>query len=173
MLAAALTAVVVAPPAGAVPPLDVDSQLVDEVGVLDEAVVTAAQEELEQAAGVQLYVVYVDDFSGAEGDEWSIASAERSGIGSDDVLLAVAVEDRKYGLAVPNALGLSATAQSQIRRTALEPELSADDWSGAVVATADALGAALTGAAPAPVRLPARTAPARRRRRRPRPAAAA
>ena len=147
LLAAGLAVTAAAAPAGAEPPVDLTGQVVDLAGVLGDGTgdVEAAQRDLVDAAGVQLYAVFVDTFDGADGLQWAVDSAERSGIGTDDVVLAVAVEDRQYGLAVPNALGLSDATQSSIRRTALEPELSAEDWPGAVVATAEALGSALAG----------------------------
>ncbi len=134
-------------PAAAEPPVDFPSQLLDSAAVLGDGTdeVEAAQQSLQDAAGVQLYVAFVDSFDGEDGLQWAIASAERSGIGTDDVVLAVAVEERRYGLAVPNALGLDESTQSSIRRTALEPELTDSDWSGAVVATAAALESALVG----------------------------
>ena len=145
LLAAGLATATVATPAAAEPPVDLTGPVVDLAGVLggDTSDVEAAQQDLLDAQGVQLYAVFVDTFDGADGLQWAVDSAERSGIGTDDVVLAVAVEERRYGLAVPNALGLGETTQSSIRRTALEPELSAEDWSGAVAATAEALGSAL------------------------------
>ncbi|WP_146905162.1 TPM domain-containing protein [Cellulomonas aerilata] len=148
LLAALLGALLVAPPAAAVPPIDVAGvEITDRVGALSgsEDEVQAAQSALTAATGVQLYAVFVDSFDGATGEQWAVQSAQTSGIGSDDVLLAVAVDDRQYGLAVANDLGLSAQAQSEIRRTALEPRLGQDDWAGAVVATAEALESAVAG----------------------------
>jgi uncharacterized membrane protein YgcG len=85
-------------PALAEPPFDVPEQVTDRAGVLvgDESAVEAAVAELQAEDQVQLFVVYVDSFDGVEPDAWVGETAELSGFGGNDVLFAVAVEDRLY-----------------------------------------------------------------------------
>ena len=104
--------------AAAAPPVSVTGQITDEADVLssgDESEVQAALEELQAEDGTQLYVVYVDSFDGTEGSAWAQQTYERSGMGGDDVLLAVAVEDRRYGTWVSEESGLSESDDQQVR----------------------------------------------------------
>ncbi|GEK21508.1 TPM domain-containing protein [Cellulomonas xylanilytica] len=130
----------------AVGPQSLTGEITDEVGALDgsEAEVQAALDQLAEETPYQLYVVYVADFSGADPVEWAQATADASGLGSQDLVLAVATEARRYALAPQSVEGLS-SSQVEAASTAAEDRLRADDWAGAAVATADTLRAEATG----------------------------
>ena len=147
-LLSALCAVgLVAGPAAADPPLNLPGELVDDGAVLgvraDE--VRQAQSDLTDATGLQLFTVFVDDFDGADGVTWATETAELSGLGADDLLLAVATVDRRYALVARSGAPVSDTDQEEIRRSVLEPRLADDDWAGAVIDTAGALTDAANG----------------------------
>ena len=81
-------------------PVDLGGAYVyDSTGVVgtDSAAVTAALDELYESTRSQLFVVIVDQFTGAADDQsWVDTSAELSGLGDADALLAIAVDDRTF-----------------------------------------------------------------------------
>ncbi|GAA3605977.1 TPM domain-containing protein [Marihabitans asiaticum] len=125
--------------------MNVADQITDEAGVLGDT--GSLRDDLSAAreAGVQLFVVYVDSFDGADGETWAQETFERSGMGGDDVLLAVAVQDRRYGTWATEESGLSADDDASVRSDYIEPALADDDWAGAVSGAAQGYSDALTG----------------------------
>lgn len=128
--------------AAADPPSRVGPAVTDSAGVLvpgDEARITEAFTRLRQANGTQVFVVYVDSFDGADGRSWADESARISQFGAQDVLLAVAVGDRAYGVSVADGLTVDeSTVDSAIGDA--EDRLAQDDWAGAAIALSDGLG---------------------------------
>ncbi|MFC7164411.1 TPM domain-containing protein, partial [Aquipuribacter hungaricus] len=142
--------------AGVALPLDdpaaLTSQVTDSADVLDDTAAQSAVEELSQQTGVDLYVVYVDDFGGLESEEWVIETGSLTGLGETDAMLAVAVGDREFWFEPPASL---TTAEGQAIREAVVDELGQDDWDGAVTAAATTTAQVVaseggTGGAPAP-----------------------
>src|SRR3712207_5341772 len=129
-------------PALAEPPFDVPEQVTDRAGVLvgDESAVEAAVADLQAEEQVQLFVVYVDSFDGLDPDEWATRTAELSGLGGNDVLFAVAVEDGLYTYNPPADFRLSDQEIEELVASDVRPELSAGDFDGAAVAFAEGLG---------------------------------
>jgi uncharacterized membrane protein YgcG len=127
-------------PALAVPPSGVTDQITDEVGALDgqEQEVRQALNDLHAETGIRLYVVYVDSFDGVDRAQWTRSTAQQSGLGDKDVLLAVAVEDRRYGVHYGDQI--DPAALQKVLSTDVEPRLSQGDWAGAAVALAEGLG---------------------------------
>ncbi|MGY1709407.1 TPM domain-containing protein [Geodermatophilus sp. SYSU D00758] len=129
-------------PALAEPPFDVPGEVTDRAGVLsgaETAEVEDALAGLRSEDGLQLFVVYVDSFDGQDGVAWANATAEASGLGVDDVLLAVAVDDRRYGVSVDQDAPVSDAELQQLLREDVEPALAEDDWAGAATALAGGL----------------------------------
>ncbi|MGY1600664.1 TPM domain-containing protein [Geodermatophilus sp. SYSU D00815] len=129
-------------PALAEAPFRLDEQVTDEAGVLTAGGrddVDAALQELRDADGTQLWVVFVDSFDGADGFDWAEDTAAASQLGGGDVLLAVAVADRAYGYSVDEGFRLSDDDLEDLLISDVEPRLADDDWAGAVVAFADGL----------------------------------
>jgi hypothetical protein len=128
-------------PALAVPPFRLDEQVVDQVGALDGegARVEDALDQLRADDGTQLWVAFVGSFDGASGQQWADAAAAESQLGGSDVLLAVAVDDRAYGISVDEGFRLSDDELDALLAEDVEPALSEEDWAGAVVALADGL----------------------------------
>src|SRR3712207_3651165 len=134
-------------PALAEPPFDVPEQVTDRAGVLvgDESSVEAAVAELQAEDQLQLFVVYVDSFDGLDQEEWATRTAELSGLGGNDVLFAVAVEDRLYAYNPPADFPLSREEIEGIIASDVEPALSAGDFDGAAIALAEGLGGGGSG----------------------------
>ncbi|GAA3795179.1 TPM domain-containing protein [Cellulomonas soli] len=127
-------------------PLTLTSEITDQVGALDgsTAQVQDALDQLATETPYQLYVVYVSDFGGATPEAWTQQTAQSSGLGSNDLLLAVAVDARKYFLAPSSVDGITEgelTAVSAQTEDALRDE----DWAGAAITTADGIREAATG----------------------------
>ncbi|MCE0485650.1 TPM domain-containing protein [Ornithinimicrobium sediminis] len=123
-------------------PVDLPGQVYDPAGALsgEEDRVEAALERLEEETGLILYVAYVDRFEGAGGNsgaEWAQATYDTSGMGGNNVLLAVAVEERAYGSAADTASGLTPESVAAVETDFIVPALREDDWVGAVEAAAD------------------------------------
>ncbi|KGM14956.1 hypothetical protein N867_13510, partial [Actinotalea fermentans ATCC 43279 = JCM 9966 = DSM 3133] len=141
---AALTGLVAltAPAAGRVVRIEEPGRLADEItdtaGVLGsrEAAVADALDRLARETDLQLFVAFVDTFGDWDAAAWAEEAAIESGLGRDDVLLAVAVGDRAYAISVDDALDLT---DDQLDTVAADVEdaLRDDDWAGAAIAAAD------------------------------------
>ncbi|MFI8825886.1 TPM domain-containing protein [Streptomyces sp. NPDC053431] len=134
-----------------------DGQVTDRVDALGDRrpAVVRALDALYDARRVQLFVVYVRDFSGHPAQGWADATAERNGLGRDDVLLAVATHDRRYGYSADPGSRLTQAQLDDVARNAIEPALRQNDWAGAAVGAADGYAAVLAGRpVPAPAITP-------------------
>ncbi|MFE5555486.1 TPM domain-containing protein [Streptomyces sp. NPDC056544] len=158
-LAAVLLAVGGWGAAGAVPAraedpvtLSQQGQITDLVGALGDrqGAVTAALDELYADRKIQLFVVYVRDFSGRSAQSWADATAQRNGLGQDDVLLAVATGARQYAYSADVDSGFTEQQLATVARTAIEPALKQNDWAGAAIGAANGYNAVL-GGQPVPV----------------------
>ncbi|MFJ4498971.1 TPM domain-containing protein [Streptomyces sp. NPDC088864] len=163
LLAALLTAcwlaLALAPTASADDPVTLSrqGQITDRVGALGdrEPQVTAALDRLYDEHRVQLFVVYVRDFSGRSPQDWADETARRNGLGRDDVLLAVATHARQYGYSVDQDSPLTDAGLREVARTAVEPALRRNDWAGAAIGAAEGCAAVLAGrAVPTPAITP-------------------
>lgn len=133
-----------------------DGQITDRVGALGDRTgqVEDALDRLYEAERIQLFVVYVRDFSGRSGQTWSDETADRNGLGQDDVLLSVATHDRQYAYSVDAGSPLTDARLRDVAGTAIEPALRENDWAGAAIGAADGYSATLAGR---PVTAPAIT----------------
>ncbi|MFD0042375.1 TPM domain-containing protein [Streptomyces anulatus] len=133
-----------------------DGQITDRVGALGDRTgqVEDALDRLYDDERIQLFVVYVRDFSGRSGQTWSDETANRNGLGQDDVLLSVATHDRQYAYSVDAGSPLTDEQLRDVAGTAIEPALRENDWAGAAIGAADGYGSALAGR---PVTAPAIT----------------
>ncbi|MDX2814254.1 TPM domain-containing protein [Streptomyces sp. PA03-5A] len=122
-------------------------QITDRVDALGDrkGAVGTALRNLDDVHRVQLYVAYVRDFSGRSAQNWADATAERNGLGLNDVLLAVATHDRQYAYSVDQDSQLTDAQLQDVAQTAVEPALRQNDWAGAAIGAADGMGAVLAG----------------------------
>ncbi|MCV2395080.1 TPM domain-containing protein [Actinotalea sp. M2MS4P-6] len=142
-----LLAGTLAAPAWADEPGNLPADLTDTAGVLSDSEATEVQDALDQLqadTGYQLFVAYVPSFDGMSAADWANETATASGLGRDDLLLAVAVDDRQYHLSVDDAIAFTDDQLGEIERTA-EQHLAQDDWAGAAIATASAIEDAASG----------------------------
>lgn len=132
-------------------------QITDLVGALGDrkSAVTAALDALYADRKIQLFVVYVQDFSGRSAQSWADATAQRNGLGQDDVLLAVATAARQYAYSADVGSGFTERQLAEVARTAIEPPLRQNDWAGAAIGAANGYDAVLGGQpVPAPTITP-------------------
>ncbi|MGW7412232.1 TPM domain-containing protein [Streptomyces sp. NPDC054863] len=128
-------------------PLSTDGQITDKAGALgdDRGVVAKALDRLYSSHRLQLFVVYVRDFSGRSAQSWADATATRNGLGRDDVLLAIATRDRQFAYTVDNDSRLTDAQLAEVSATAVKPALRQNDWAGAAVGAANGYDAVLGG----------------------------
>ncbi|MGO4692567.1 TPM domain-containing protein [Glaciibacter sp. 2TAF33] len=139
------------------------SHIADKVGALGdrEPEVQAAIDSLYADTRVDLYVVYVDSFTGAaDRQQWAAQTADKNGMGVNDVLLAVATGDRQYQLSVDPGFQLTDAQLTDVQVNAVEPALRENDWAGAGIGAAEGLAATINGeAVTAPDITPGEVAP--------------
>ena len=131
-----------ATPAGAQPPSKLTDHITDNTGALtdsDRAAVSSAIDRLYQARHIQLWVVYVDNFSRFKPENWAAQTRSASGMGDHDALLAVATNTKLYTFVPPKVQYLTTDELNSLQFRQIEPAVSAKDWSGAAVAAADGL----------------------------------
>jgi uncharacterized membrane protein YgcG len=143
-----------APSAAAAQPQNLRDQLTDDAGALtgpDETRLRSALLDLQDRTGVQLWVWYTATTGNLTAPDFAAATAERSSLGGTDLLLVLALDDRAYGYSRPDAFPVSDAELELLLSQELEPGLRAQDYAGAVVTFAAALGGALQpGDPPAP-----------------------
>ncbi|MEV4683482.1 TPM domain-containing protein [Streptomyces kurssanovii] len=154
ILVAVLTAAwwLVVPAAGgatADDPVDLSrqGQITDRTEALGDRAeqVSRALDRLYDEQRLQLFVVYVTDFSGRSAQDWTEQTAAKNGLGTSDVLLSVATRARQYAYWVDAASRLTDAQLAEVARTAVEPALRENDWAGAAIGAADGYGAVLSG----------------------------
>lgn len=141
LLMASLFLVMSCPVASATSPVDVDGPITDPEGVLG-ARTSEVRDALDThfaEAGYQVFVVLVPSFDGMDGSAWADEAARVSRLGDEDLLLAIATEERAYGLSVADDFVLSDGQVDQVVDEDLLPRLRESDWAGAAIATADGL----------------------------------
>lgn len=128
--------------ASAEEPFRLEEQIEDRVGALEgrESEVRDAIDRLKEREGIQLWLGYVDSFSGLNAQEWADQTATISSLGLNDVLLAVSIEDRAYAYSVDQQFPLSDAELADVATVAIEPALSSNDWAGAAVGAAQGIG---------------------------------
>ncbi|MGW6098488.1 TPM domain-containing protein [Streptomyces sp. NPDC055157] len=124
-----------------------DGQITDKVGALGDrrGQVVAALDRLYADRRIQLFVVYVRDFSSRSAQNWADATADKNGLGLDDVLLAVATHDRQYAYTVDPGSRLTDAQLRDVASTAIEPALKQNDWAGAAIGAANGYAAVVAG----------------------------
>jgi TPM domain len=122
-------------------------QITDQVGALGSgrSQVQAAIDRLYQDKGIDLHVAYVEDFGGIAPTAWADSTAQRSGMGVNDVLLAVATGARQYAFSVDNGFPVSQAALDQVATVAVEPSLRNGQWAAAAIGATQGLGQAASG----------------------------
>jgi uncharacterized membrane protein YgcG len=104
-------------------------------------------DDLQAATGAQLWVWYTDTLGGVDSGAFATQTAKVSGLGTTDLLLVIALDDHAYGYWKGDNVGISDAGLEQVLSHDMEPALRVKDYSGAIVATAQGLRAAMKGAA--------------------------
>jgi hypothetical protein len=148
-LAVALLAPAAALLAATIPELE--GPITDETGVLagGEEDIEQAIDDLVESSNIQLWVVFVRTLDGVEAAQFASGVAAGNGLGGNDALLLVALDDRLDQIWLSDGLDqVTDDELDQVIGQELEPRLRDGDFVGAVIATADGLQ---TAAAPEPV----------------------
>ncbi|MFB8190149.1 TPM domain-containing protein [Microbacterium sp. NPDC055988] len=138
---AAVAGAFTASAASATDPLTLDSGYVtDQADVLsadEEATVEARLEELTANSNADLFVVLVDDFTNpSDNVKWADAVADSNNLGSEQYLLAIAVDGRSYYIsAAPD--GPVSFDQLDTIEDKMVPFAADGDWVGAITLAAD------------------------------------
>jgi tetratricopeptide (TPR) repeat protein len=110
------------------PPITLTDPVTDGAGVLSDAErqgIRDAVDRLADESDLRMFVVYIESFDGTEPVDWANASANQSGFGTDDLLLAVATTDRQFGLSADSNVALTDVQLEKIDevvRAAVEEE---------------------------------------------------
>ncbi|MGW0735133.1 TPM domain-containing protein [Streptomyces sp. NPDC002851] len=128
-------------------PLARTGQITDRAGALGDRqqAVERALDRLHDQRGVRLFIAYVRNFSGWDATDWAYDTARRNGLDRDDVLLAVATQDREYAWSAHRESPLTQAQLQGVSKTAILPPLRKDDWAGAAIGAADGYRAVLAG----------------------------
>jgi len=152
VVALAALALVGAPaPAAAQDVPRLDAPVTDLAGVMsneDRQQAEAAINKLLATGEAQLFALIVDTTGDLTAPEYSDEVATANGLGGNDALVVLAVEDRNYAVWAADALAVTDSELDSIG-IAMETDLRAEDWGGAIAAATDTLGT-VVGAAPAP-----------------------
>ena len=152
-LGAVITAMLIVGSAGAASattPVTLGSGYVlDDVDALSSSEESQAQTRLEQLktdTGLDLWVVYVDEFTDpSNSEDWANTTAEANGLGPTQYLLAVATTSRQFYLSGDSSGPVSSEQLGTIEQQLIQPQLATEDWLGAVDAAADGLQDAAGG----------------------------
>jgi uncharacterized membrane protein YgcG len=132
-----------------------DDRVVDEAGVLSGAQVEEAEaaiQDLQDESNVQLWALFVDSTGGQPVTDFADAVAVENGLGGNDALLVVAVDDRRDAIWVGDLLDEASDEDlDRILAEQVEPFLADGEWGAAVAGAASGLAEALDpGAQPEP-----------------------
>lgn len=151
---ALMSILLVAGPAAAEPPVTIPpgQYVVDSAGVLGTEAdrVKEAVADLQQSEGLNLYVVYVDEFTDpSDMTAWVGQVAQKKGMGPTDSILAIATQARQLRLRSADE-GEIAPFDADIARKYITPglrssTLTAKDWAAAAENAVDGIEAAANG----------------------------
>jgi uncharacterized membrane protein YgcG len=124
-------------------------RVVDEAGVMTDAQVAEAESAiaaLEDEDNVQLWALYVDTTGLEEVTDFADAVAAENGLGGNDALLVVAIDDRRDAMWVGDLLtDVTDQELDLILANEVEPQLRDGEWGAAVAGAAEGLSSALVG----------------------------
>jgi uncharacterized membrane protein YgcG len=124
-------------------------RVVDETGTLTDADVAEALDgidALESSRGVQLWALFVPTTGGEPITEFATNVAAENGLGGNDAVLVVAIDDRRDALWVgPLLEDISNEEVDTILAERVEPQLADGQWGAAVAGAAEGLDEALGG----------------------------
>jgi len=127
-------------------------QITDQAGVLGsgQSSLQSALDNLLSHENVELWVVTMPTTGDATAPDMATQIYEDNGLGGNDVVLLIAVNDKRYGWAEESATGLTGTQVDALLSEQMEPSFRAKDYAGGIVNFVTALGRQID-AARAPV----------------------
>lgn len=125
-------------------PVDVGTSQIDDLAGVgaDTSAAQSAIQSLRDNARLGLFVALVNSFDGTDKDTWAAESFTASDLGSNDVLFAIAVQDRRFSYhagVTGQSFTLTKATMDDIFNNQVAPYLSNGDWSGAIVAAAQGI----------------------------------
>jgi len=137
-------------PAAATDPLPLGAtRVLDDAGVLsssEEQAVQARSEALSASSGLDLWVVYVDQFTNpSDASDWGNTTADLNNLGPNQYLLAIATEGRAFFLSGHPDSPVSDDQLAEIEQERIGPALQGGDWVAGATAAADGLADARGG----------------------------
>ncbi|MEV0892124.1 TPM domain-containing protein [Promicromonospora sp. NPDC050262] len=129
------------------PPITLTDPVTDGAGALTDAErqdVLAAVERLAAESDLRMFVVYIESFDGTDPVDWANASANQSGLGADDLLLAIATVDHEFGLSADTNVVLT---DGQLGRIddAVASAVEDERWAPAAADAADSVRKGVAG----------------------------
>ncbi|MFD2793554.1 TPM domain-containing protein [Promicromonospora vindobonensis] len=121
------------------PPITITDPVTDGASALSDAArqdVQAAVDRLADESDLRMFVVYIESFDGTEPVDWANASSNQSGLGTEDLLLAIATVDGEFGLSAPSNVPLT-TAELGAIDDAVAAAIEDEQWAPAAVDAAD------------------------------------
>ncbi|MFC8799098.1 TPM domain-containing protein [Promicromonospora sp. NPDC057138] len=140
-LTAAMQAELMSDVLPASPPITLTDPVTDGAGVLSDAErqeVRDAVDRLGDDSDLRMFVVYIESFDGTEPVDWANASANQSGLGADDLLLAIATADHEFGLSADSNVALTDAQLGRID-DAVAAAVEEERWVPAATDAADAV----------------------------------
>ncbi|MGW2094474.1 TPM domain-containing protein [Promicromonospora sukumoe] len=129
------------------PALTLTDPVTDGASALNDAErqdVLAAIGRLADESDLRMFVVYIESFDGIDPVDWANASANQSGLGAEDLLLAIATADHEFGLSADANVVLTDGQLRQIER-AVASAVEDERWAPAATDAADDVRGALAG----------------------------
>jgi uncharacterized membrane protein YgcG len=139
-------------------------RLTDKVGVLgpDRGDAEQAIAGLSDSAGVDLWVVFLATMDGMPGPDFAQQTYDRNGFGGNDMLVVVAIDEKRYAWAADSPGGLTADDLDLLCSNSLDTNFRNGDYTGGVIALAwgiqTSLGYPLSTAPATPLATPSRPA---------------
>ncbi|MFI2365693.1 TPM domain-containing protein [Promicromonospora sp. NPDC019610] len=129
------------------PPITLTDPVTDGAGALTDTErqdVLAAVERLAAESDLRMFVVFIESFDGTDPVDWANASANQSGLGTDDLLLAIATVDHEFGLSADTNVPLT---EGQLGRIddAVASAVEDERWAPAATDAADAVRTGVAG----------------------------
>jgi len=123
------------------------NHVTDQTGTLGSgmAAVQDSLANLLDRSKVELWVVFVSTTDSGTAQDLARQTFESNGLGGNDMVLLVAVNDHRYGWWELQATGLSGGTIDALSSDNLDPSFKQGDYAGGVVNFANALGQAVTG----------------------------
>ncbi len=116
-------------------------RVTDQTGSLDTGQVQDAIDQLSSDANVDMFVLWVPTVEDRTVQEYADQAFEQNSLGTNDVLYVVALDDRLNYLRLGDGLPQISDSEAQdIVTDVVEPRLRAGDYTGSMVAAAQAIG---------------------------------